>query len=86
MPLLVVYCFSKFLSSRPRRKRTWLGLFALSIFIINKKGRFDLDFVFILCLLWKNGNTKKPKNTLIILKYLHNHNLYISKSIIQIMH
>jgi len=36
---------------------------------------------FILCFFWKNGNTKNQKNlSLIILKYLHNHNLYLSKS------
>jgi len=80
---LLLHAFQNILSSRPRRKRTCVGLFALSIFIINKKSRFDPDFVFILCLFWKNGNTKNQKNSLIILKYLHNHNLYLSKSIIK---
>jgi hypothetical protein len=35
-------------------------------------------------LFWKNGNRKNQKNSsLIILKYLHNHNLHLSKSIIK---
>ena len=48
---------------RPARDKSELvqGFLALSIFIINKKSRFDPDFIFILCFFWKNGNKKKPK-------------------------
>jgi len=73
--------FQNILLSCPRRKRTCVGLLALSIFIINKKGRFDPNFVFILCLFWKNGNTKNQKNSsniCIIITYT-----YLSKSIIK---
>jgi len=53
MHLFVVYCFSKY---------PFVQGFLLHVFsIINKKGRFDPNFVFILCLFWKNGNTKNPK-------------------------
>jgi len=58
---LLFTAFQNILSFRPRQKRICVGLFALSIFIINKKSRFDPDFIFILCFFWKNGNTKNQK-------------------------
>jgi len=71
-----VCCFyvfqNKILLSRPRRKWTCVGLFALCIVIINKKSFWSLLCVyFILCSSGKNGNTKNLKKTIITFKYLH---------------
>jgi len=48
---LLFTAFQNILSSRPRQKRTCAGLFASSIFIINKikKNRFDPDFISLFC-------------------------------------
>jgi len=87
---LFIQCFSKkILSSRPRRKRICVGLLALSIFIINIKVAL-IATLFLFCassgkMVIQKKKTKKNSSS-IILKYLHNHNLYLSKSIIQIMH
>jgi len=54
--------------------------FLLHVFSSYIKSRFDPDFAlfYFVLFFWKNGNTKKPKKlSLIIPKYLHNHNLYL---------
>ena len=76
--------FKKILSSRLRRKRICVGLLALSIFIINIKIAL-IATLFLFCA--SSGKMVIQKKTKvffsIILKYLHNHNLYLSKSIIK---
>jgi len=70
--------FKKILSSRPRRKRICVGLLALSIFIINIKVAL-IATLFCAC----SGKMVIQKTNFFSFKYLHNHNLYMSKSIIK---
>jgi len=78
MCCFVVGCFSKkILSSRPRRKRTCIGLFALGIYIINKKSSWSrLCFILFCAFFKKSGNTKNPiffffSNICIIITYTY---------------
>jgi hypothetical protein len=80
---VVCYFSKKILSSRPRRKWTCVGLFALRISIIDKKVVLIPTLILFCAFSGKMviQKTQKKKLSLIILKYLHNHNL--SKSIIK---
>ena len=71
--MFVAFHFSKILSSRPRQKRTHVGLFASSTIIINKNVvLFPTLCFFTFCFFWKNGNTKNLKIIIITSKGLHN--------------
>jgi len=81
-------CFKKILSSRLRRKWTCVGLFASCFSIISKKVVL-IPTLFLFCACSGKMVIQKTKNSLspIILKYLHNHNLYLLVKINnQIMH
>ena len=93
MFLLLFICSSNFIcylllfkiSFRPARDESELvqGFF-LQVFSSLKKNRFDPDYVSLFCAFSGKMVIQKTKNSfLIILKYLHNHNLYLSKSIIK---
>jgi len=92
MFLLPLICSNNFIcylllfkiSFRPARDESKLvqGFLALSIFIINKKVVL-ISTLFLFCASSGKMVIQKTKNnslSLIILKYLHNHNLYLSKS------
>ena len=70
----------KILSPRPRRKRICVGLLALNIFIINIKVAL-IATLFLFCA--SSGKMVIQKTKKFFFKYLHNHNLYTSKSIIK---
>jgi len=62
--------FKKIISSRPRRKWTCVGLFALCTSIINKKSFWSRLCFYFVIFSGKNGNTKNLKS-IIISKCLH---------------